>query len=175
MDPPDGVIDARQPHPIVDFVPRQGIQVLTVQAPSGADDECFTLCETRVDGFANGIAAVFEGPLGIYTIILDRAITPSAATTLTYEGDGSEGTFIFHSGNVNGDSVVNALDVIVAVDCMEQFSHTQTCSSATLYQLDMDHSGVTNALDLLRLLDLLNGAGTYSRMIGSPLPQGPCP
>ena len=49
IDPPDNVVDARQPHAINSPALRQGIEVLTVEAPAGADPDCFVLCETEVE------------------------------------------------------------------------------------------------------------------------------
>lgn len=45
-----------------------------------------------------------------------------------------------------------------------------------LYSEDIDHSGVFTSADLLRLIDLLNGAGAYDPWNGTPLPDSAgCP
>ncbi len=38
------------------------------------------------------------------------------------------------------------------------------------HQSDVDRSGVTNANDILRVIDLLNGAGEYDIYLGATLP-----
>ena len=37
------------------------------------------------------------------------------------------------------------------------------------YQTDTDRSGATNANDVLRVIDLLNGAGAYDEYLGAEL------
>jgi hypothetical protein len=42
------------------------------------------------------------------------------------------------------------------------------------YNCDLDHSGTTTAQDLVRLIDLLNGAGEFTSWLDETVP-GACP
>ncbi len=60
VDPPDGVVDARQPNPPGFPFPALGIRSITVQAPDGAGDpSCWTLCDTS-DGAPPEIVQIVD-------------------------------------------------------------------------------------------------------------------
>lgn len=176
LDPPDGVVDARQPHPVDSRIPSQGIDTFVVVAPAGADDGCWALCEVDDGASPPGIASVTEDPPGTYTITLDRPITPGAVTTLTYDlagGSQATGTFTSHPANTDGDSASGPPDILKVVD----YINGVATSPWGIYSEDVDHSASLEPLDILRVIDLLNGAGTFDPWNGSFLPanNGSCP
>ncbi len=169
IEPADGVIDARQPHPTNSLDPPQGIQELRVAAPAAAQVTCWTLCESSPGGGDNGIDDVLINGDGTYTLVLQRPLTPGAVTEVSYNG-GSAGRFIFHPGNTDGDSSASALDILSLVD----FINGIGTSPWGAYSEDIDHSGLVTPADLLALIDLLNGADTQDAWLNSKLPAGPC-
>ncbi len=170
--PPEGTVDARQSHEPASALPRQGIGsasdpiVLTLGV--GGLEHCFTLCETAadLDLGANEIATVTDLGGGIYEMVLLRPITPGAATTIRYEGSGEFVTYYSHPANVNGDSLADADDVSQLVG----FLDGQIGAHHGMYSVDVDHSGTVTPADLLRLIDLLNGADSFDAWNGTLFP-----
>lgn len=173
--PMNNTVDARQPNPVNNLMPRQGIQTLTVTAPSGADPECFTLCETAVLGNPNSITSV-QASGNTYTLQLARPITPGAVTRIAYNpefGPGSVGTFISHPANVNGDTTAAPTDILAIIDCLNNVNQMVNCPWGN-YSRDIDHSGQFGAPDILRVIDLLNGADVFDVWNGTPRPSATC-
>lgn len=174
--PLTGTVDARQPNPVNSLTPRQGISTVTVTAPMGADDGCWTMCETASSGGPNSIQSVTDNGAGTYTITLARPITPGAVTRVAYTADGgaqSIGTFIFHPSNVNGDSAASPVDILRIIDCLNGINPGVNCPWG-LYSQDIDQSGVLGPADILRVIDLLNGADVFDPWNGTTLPSGAC-
>jgi hypothetical protein len=140
-------------------------------------EECFTVCETRVDleKGPNGASNVTALGQGRYEIVLDHPIVPNGVTTIEYEGGSGHVEYKYHPANVNGIGVVNPTDITALLNCCIQGS----CATAHgLYSCDIDHSGAFTAPDLIDLIDLINGAGPHlTPAFGTPLPQnnGACP
>lgn len=177
LDPPDGVVDARQPHPHDGASPRQGIDAMVAVAPHGADRHaCWQLCETADTGAPNAIADIVDHGDGTMTLLLDRPITPGAVTTLTYTDDtgvATSGSFIAHPGNVNGDVRANAFDILAIIDSL----NGAYALPWVHYSGDVDHSGLTASADILRVIDLLAGADAFNTWNDSAKPthEGLCP
>jgi len=173
LDPLNGSVDARRPHDPNDVGIRLGIQTIIVQGPPGAGDDCWTLCETAVDGAANSITDVSE-TAGVYTITLARPITKGAATTITYDNDPARtGTFISHPGNVNADSSAAPADIL---DLIDGLNGVFVLPYGVLSG-DLDRSNVIAPADILEEIDLLNGASAYDVWNGTAKPSatGVCP
>ena len=170
-DPPTGVVDARQPHPPSDPGTRQSIGTLHVEAPEGADNlDCWTFCETAVEGVTNGITAMADNGDGTFTINLVRPISTGAVTTVTYRDDGGvrhRGVFTSHPGNVNADSQASPTDILKVID----YINGVAVSPWGLYSEDVDHSDMLGPPDILRVIDLLNGAGQFDPWLNTPLPE----
>ncbi|MGB2986198.1 MAG: hypothetical protein WBE26_09975, partial [Phycisphaerae bacterium] len=122
VDPPDGVIDARRPHPPDDSTPtaREGIRKIAVQGQEGLNiKDCWTFCETAEDGSANDIDYFVNNGGGAYDIHLVRSISTGEVTTLTYEDDDGNvyrGVFTSHPANTDYDGVSDAADVLAIID-----------------------------------------------------------
>ena len=155
---------------------RQGIGsadepiVLEIDAVGNAAN-CFELCETSADGVIgpNGIASVTEGPDGTYSIVLNHAIAPGAWTSI------SVGTvsvsYNSHPANVNADQFSNASDVLALIDILNAVEQPVWGDLSS----DIDHSGILGAADVLRVIDLLNGAIPYAVWNGVEAPVNTCP
>jgi len=169
-DPPNGVVDARRPHPPSDPATRQGIETLRIEAPDGADHlECWSLCETAEDGSVSTITNVVDNGNGTFTVTLARPISTGAVTTITYTDDdatGQCGVFTSHPGNVNGDNAASPADILFLIDVLNGVR----TSPWGIYSTDCDHSGVIGPQDILCIIDLLNGAGTFDVWLNMPRP-----
>ncbi|MGB2988290.1 MAG: hypothetical protein WBE26_20665 [Phycisphaerae bacterium] len=161
IDPPDGVIDARQPHPPTDADARQGIDFVVVEGPAGIDKRnCWLPSETAADGPVNAVTDVVDNDDGTFTVNLARPISTGAVTTITYtdeSGVSYTGTFTSHPANVNGDVSSNAVDILAIIDILNGVR----AAPWGKYSCDVDHSGVCAPADILRVIDLLNGADQF--------------
>ena len=178
IDPEDGMTDARQPRKVDDAGFLQGIDTVMASGPEDAADlSCWSLCETLAEGADNGIAGVTEDTPGNYTITLNRRITPGAVTKITYTPDSdppSTGTFISLPADSNADGVANTVDILALIDCCLNLVCTPPYGD---YSCDIDQSLVVNSADILRLIDLLNGAGAFDRAwnLTTVHDEGECP
>jgi hypothetical protein len=187
IDPANNALDARQPHPPDSAATRQGFgtasePVRVSVLPQLAElENCFSLCETQDDPVhgANGISAVTYQGSGIYRIVLDRAISAGAASTFQYLGDQSFRTLLNHPGNVDGNSVANAADITKLLNCClgEGTCSAPFSASQLPMRCDINRTGANNALDLLRLVDLLTGSEDYAIWNNTVRPSatGICP
>lgn len=173
IDPLQGTVDAGLPHDPNNAAAVMGIDTIQVNAPLGAGSlACWTLCETANGGSPNSITNIIDNGAGDYTIELARPITSGAVTTINYTGDGVSGVFTAHPGNVNGDGVSSAADVLAIIDILNGEA-TATWGS---YSSDIDRSGETTQIDILRLIDELNGADSLEPWMSTPNPaQTGCP
>lgn len=159
--PDTGDVDARMPHEPDDANATLGVTTILAQGPTGASTECWILCETGTPAISNDIESVTE-IAGEYTIVLVHPLAPGQVTTITYAGDVTSpnpGIFIAHPANTNGDTIADANDVLALID---DLSGGPALRFADLSR-DIDHSGTGTATDILRLIDLLNGAEQFTR------------
>ncbi|MCH8150017.1 MAG: hypothetical protein IH987_18900 [Planctomycetes bacterium] len=170
---PDGLVDARQPWPIGNPATVQGFQTFLVEAPMDFDtvtvDECWTLCETGDTGSRNAIESIVNHADGTFTLTLERPITPGELTTLTYTSDSGVSVterFAALPGDANGDRLATASDISHLINCI----NLVTPVACDEWQTDIDHSNLTSGTDILRLIDLLNGAGSYEPWITQTVP-----
>ncbi len=173
VSPADGTIDARQPHPVNNVNPLQGIQTFTVTGPEGAQACCWALCETEQHSSgANSISEVVANGAN-YTINLTRPLTPGAITRLAYKpsaGAPVVANFITHPANVNGDNASAPTDILKIIDSLNGVFVAPWGLAST----DADRSGVANPSDILRVIDLLNGADQFDVWNNVPIPTGTC-
>jgi len=146
-----------------------------VEAPEGADKlECWSLCETVVEGVSNRVRSVVDNGNGTMTVGLIRSISTDAVTTVTYTNDVGTShmiTLTSHPANVNGDSQAAPSDILEIID----YINGVATSLWGIYSEDVDRSGQLGPPDILRVIDLLNGAGQYDPWLNTPLPDcGDC-
>jgi hypothetical protein len=61
----------------------------------------------------------------------------------------------FLPGDVNADLVAGPLDILALID------HLNGLKNLPVWSTDIDRSGQTNPQDILREVDVLNGAGAF--------------
>jgi hypothetical protein len=170
--PTSPMVDAGRPYPPNQVANKEGLKVLTVTAPAGAAQSCWTLCERNIQGSANSIVSAVEAPAGTYTITLNRPITTNSTTTITYSpavGAPSVGVFTAHPGNVDGTGNAAPVDIIAIID------HLNGITLRPLRQCDVDRSGVCAGADIITEIDLLNGSNGFPIQNGTPKPPTVCP
>lgn len=182
--PPDGVVDARRPHPPDSTTPCFGFGmpgdsatpiVIDLGLVAGAGDlSCWSLCETpdmsQSACGSNSITAVIDNGDGTYTLELHHGIQAGAVTTIQFNG-GDYVEYTHHPGNVDGSPVANANDIVELLECLEDPGECE------VWETDIDVSGTSDAEDIIDLIDLLNGDGSYEPWVRTPLPtnDGSCP
>ena len=175
--PAGGTLDARQPHPPNDasLDARTGIggpgeEITLVLDTPGARPNCFKVAESAPDPVlgANGIASVVEGPAQVWKFRLFRPITPGAVTSIVY-ADGQAGRvrrYTAHPANANAVGAADLADIAFLISVLNGNGSPLFGN----YSLDIDHSGAFDTADVLRAMDLLNGAGQYAPWLDTPLP-----
>lgn len=166
VDPAAGDVDPRQPHPPNDAGTRQGIRQVTLVGPmsENAFVQCWSLCETTDGGaLPNQVTGVTTDGSGGYQITLSRPITPGAVTVISYTDDNGVTSTVelaAHPGDFNQDGTATSSDVLSLRAVLEGLIPGTESGTGTDLN-DIDHSGSLAPADLLRLIDLLNGANGY--------------
>jgi hypothetical protein len=166
--PPDGAIDARQPSK-PDGSEVTGWDSLAITFNG---DTCLMTTEDfeimtagRLEPTATLLAVEYI-PLRSVRLVLSDPIEPGAWTTVTHLGSGTSLRVGSLPGDVNGDGSVGPADVDELIYHLEG----QDADPLAPWQCDIDRSGQCTAADLLRLIDLLNGAEAYATWNGVSLP-----
>lgn len=170
--PPNGAIDAREPHLIGDAGAVSGwdsIELTMSAASVTASVIDFSLTEVGGDGVAPSI--IGASVIAATTIRLDFSapIEPGAWTVVTHIASGSTTClgFLPADASQNGAAAANDIDALIS-------SINSGRGSSPDYATDIDRSGETNGQDILRLIDLLNGAGEFNVWTTQTLPALPC-
>lgn len=166
--PPDGAIDARQPSR-PDGSETAGWDSLTITFDG---DTCLmsaedfdVVTENRLGPTATLLEVEYI-PLRSVRLVLSGPIESGAWTTVTHLGSGATVRVGSLPGDVNGDGSTDLNDVVELIRDLEGQSETPLSA----WQCDIDRSSKCTAADLLRLIDLLNGADGYVAWNGVSLP-----
>ncbi|MFQ5461952.1 MAG: S8 family serine peptidase [Phycisphaerae bacterium] len=164
-DPPDGAIDARQPHDIDGANPVGWDQVtltfdndVATLAPSD-----FSLVDS--DGMPGPtVLAVVTQTQNSATLMLDGPIAVGKWTTIRHTITDTSIRLGYLPGDVNGDGVSTPGDILAVIDGLNGITILD------LWQADADRSGVAGPEDILRVIDLLNGAAAFDAYLDASLP-----
>ena len=171
-DPPDGAIDARQPHALNDPSTRFGWDSVTMTFSD-------TMCSTVLTDFAvevdpPGMAPVITNVIvdgADVTLNLDQPIPTKAWTTFTHLPSGGRTCLGYLPGDANNDGLTETWDFWGLLD------HLNGVYSPPMeeWQCDTDRSGICTATDFERFFDLLNGAAGFDVWNFAALPpDSPC-
>ena len=120
---------------------------------------------TVTEGLPPLIETVVPGPgTQTLTVRLREPIAAGQWTCLEPMDCGRKWCAGYLPGDANGDRTSSAADIDALIDGIET---TPDCTS------DINHSGAANGQDILRLIDLLNGAGPFDAWVGRTLPRCP--
>ncbi|MGB0717025.1 MAG: hypothetical protein ACPGXK_14175 [Phycisphaerae bacterium] len=178
--PVDGAVDARQPYEPGMPQERYGFGAdgnpIVIQPSDFVDPACFSICETLEDPILGpneivSVSGIFSGVPDV-AITLSHPITPGGVTTITYEGDGSYIELIAHPANVEASGFAGGNTVAALIDYLEG----DAVAPYGLISTDIDRNGAAEPEDLLRLIDLLNGAEDFQAWHNTTLPENTnCP
>lgn len=166
--PPDGVIDARQPSESDGSNPagwRSFDLIFNGETCLMAATD-FTI--TQEGGTSPApLMASFEH-VGSHTVQigLSRIIGPGAWTTITHAATGAGVRIGYLPGDANADGLACPIDILAIIDNLSG----QVDPTFEMCQCDIDRSEVCASADILRLIDLLNGADAYEPWSGRTLP-----
>lgn len=165
-DPPNCVIDARQPSKPDGSEPSgwQRVEISFNGDVSSLTTADFSVSGLGGDGVAPSIGAVEPVDLDTLRITLDDRIKPGGWTVITHEASQAHATLGSLPGDVSSDRWSLPDDISYLIDCL---SEHQACEE---WQCDVDRSGAWAPADILRVIDLLNGAGEFEEWNERSLP-----
>ena len=170
--PASGSIDARQPHEVNDATQVAGWTevILLYQGPGSLQLGDFTLTEVGGDGVAPVVVAVTPFGPTVAGLTFSEPIEPGAWTVVTHDPTGWQTCLGFLPADVNGDRLASTGDIGVLIDAINGVLPAALPDHA----VDIDRSGVISGQDILRLIDLLNGASEFEVWHTKSLPANPC-
>lgn len=163
--PPEGAIDARQP-----FEPDGSNPPNPTWVDLTFDGEVFGLgtsdfsVETEGGGTPPGVFDVTPISDDTVTVLLDATIPIGAWTTVRHDFSGTGVRIGYLPGDVNGDAASNEVDVSALINALDGVLQLE------IWQADVDRDGDLGPEDILRVIDLLNGAGVYDPYLDATLP-----
>ena len=166
--PPDGSIDARAPHELDDSAARFGWMDLDLTfegAINVVDAGGFAVSQQGGVAGTPVVATVQRLATDRVKVTLDERLEPSAWTTVTHLDSQTSVRLGFLPGDVNGDGISATDDVTALMDYLGGVGDPRE-----LWSVDIDHTLNTQPADLLRLIDLLNGAGAFDPYLDVSLP-----
>lgn len=154
LDPPPGVVDARQAHPADGSAATYGIDSVLVLAPEGSV-ECWSVCDTAVSPMDQLRISQIERLGGDqYLIKLARPMTPGMQARITYTDlydDRTTAEFTFRPGDVNADGATTPADVMTLINVL----NGQQSAPWGVLSTDIDRSGTTDYADVARLIEIV--------------------
>ncbi len=154
--PPSGAIDARQRMEPDGSSPADSITV-TFDGPAvGIRSFDFTIDLFGPPDPPPFINDVLPGPdTNSVILVLTQPLDGPGWTRLRYDPTSSETCLGALPADVDGDGTATVGDIAVLKDCISGVS------ACELWQCDIDRSGQCTPADILRAIDLLEGAGVY--------------
>lgn len=172
-DPPNCEIDARQPHDVSATNPAQGIDRVVVSFAGP--------CATAALNAADFALEVTPGPIGALAINavqaqgndvvvgFNQVLSPGHWACVTFVPSGQKTCVGYLPGDVNASRASTAADITALINSLNNVPGFVR----PLFATDANRSGGANASDILRVIDLLNGAGAYNPWLNASLPACP--
>ena len=167
-------IDARQPHDLNDAGLTFGWDRMVMQLACNAATVPWSVFDFHVTSSGGNIenrpaSLVFDDMHARLSVVLADRIPPGEWTCIEHVESGNRWCAGYLPGDANQDRLVTAGDINALIDSINLVPGRVLPN----YASDMNRSGVTTTADILRLIDLLNGAGEFDPWIARSLP--PCP
>ena len=171
--PPKNAIDARQPHPLGDDTSGQGWDAIEITFRGLIDVEAlaptdFTVDENGDDGVPPDITAVEVLDENTVRLSLSDPIDPDAWTVFTHTLSETTTCLGYLPGDIGQNGKSEPQDIDALIGCLN------ADPACELWRSDANRSGTLNAQDVLREIDLLNGAGTFIPWLNRELAPSPC-
>ena len=167
-DPPDGAIDARQPNNIDGSNPTgwSTVQLTFNEDVAGLTPEDFTVT-LDPPGPPPFLAFVFvDGNTATLQFgdFAEDPFPPGHWTNITHNETSCSVRLGYLPGDVDGDGTSGPSDILALID------HLHGVVELPDHATDINRSGLPTAADILRVIDLLNGAGAFDVWNGVSLP-----
>ncbi|MCH7888762.1 MAG: hypothetical protein IIA00_05735 [Proteobacteria bacterium] len=179
IDPPgppilDCSIDARQPHELYDAGLALGWDRMVMQLACNAATLSWSRLDFQVTSTSGNIenqpkSIVYDDTRARLSVVLYHPIAPGEWTCIEHLDSGQR----WCAGSLPGDADQNRLVTTGDITALINAINLSATSQAPLYATDINRSGITAGVDILRLIDLLNGAADFDPWITRSLP--PCP
>ncbi len=172
-DPPNCEIDARQPHDVRSVDPAQGIDRIVVSFAGPCATAALTAADFSLDVTPGPIGAlainVVQAQGNDVVIGFNQVLSPGHWTCVTFVPGGQRTCVGYLPGDVNASRASTAADITALINSLNNVPGFVR----PLFATDANRSGGANASDILRVIDLLNGAGVYSQWLNATLPACP--
>jgi len=171
--PGNCAIDARQPHDINDVNARKGWDRMVMSfscdpASIGLIPGDFTVSGVPAGVVPDVVDVPTDSVANTATVLLDGKITPAQWTCIAHSDSGGQWCMGYLPADAGQDGVSAATDINKLIDSIN------LVALLPIYAADINRSdNVVTGADILRLIDLLNGAGDFNPWIAQSLP--PCP
>lgn len=166
-DPPNGAIDARQPHAIDSILPALGWNFirLNFSGPIFNILEPSDFSISSVGNFAESPEIVSVQWITFSSLLLsfDKPIPPGFWTEITHLCSGSSTRLGYLPGDANSNGFCSPIDILDLINALNGVT------TNPIYSTDLNRSGAGEPSDILRLIDLLNGAGAFDLWNGASL------
>ncbi|MCH8242804.1 MAG: hypothetical protein IH897_09365 [Planctomycetes bacterium] len=169
-----GSIDAGQPHEPKNVGQTYGWDHMIMQGACNAATLPWSVHDFHVTSTSGNIenrpeSLLYSDIQALLWIVLADRILPGEWTCIELVDTESMWCAGYLPGDVNQDGLVTAGDIIALIDSINRVPGRLLPRNGT----DINRSGDANGQDILRLIDLLNGAGEFDPWITRSLP--PCP
>ncbi len=166
--PPNGIIDARQPSPITGGAAMGFQQIQLTFSGNGVATHLLAsdlaVSEEGGDGVAPNISAIEALDPNVALVSLSAPVQAGAWTRIRYILSGSEIRFGYLPADVNGDGYSAPMDILYLIN------YFNGVVSLPIWSADINRNGLAHQSDILRVVDLLNGADAFDPWIGRTLP-----
>jgi len=168
--PGNCAIDAREPHNINDANARNGWDRLVLSYS----------CDPALTGLVAGDFSVSVGSRAVASLVIDSVadtltvmfddlMTPGEWTCIAHAASGSEWCAGYLPADANQNRTSASNDVLALINSI----NLAPGFVLPMYASDINRSDVITGADILRLIDLLNGAGDFNPWITQQLPLCP--
>ena len=173
VEPPNCAIDARQPHAIDDPNEKYGWNELVLHFSKNPIGMNLQPGDFEVQVVPFGIApfisdVVTDGTAQTVTVVLNPAIATLHWTCVSSIESGDQWCMGYVPADASQNQLSNATDIEALIDSINEIEVLPD------YATDINRSGATTAQDILREIDLLNGASAFSSWMGARLMEA-CP
>lgn len=174
-EPPSGSVDARQPHELGSGAIPLGLFQAELTFTGGA-----IAALSPADFTVEKQGGMLPAPLLVDVMPVDadtarltwsEPLEPASWLGITHSASGTSVCLGTLPGDVNADNLATAEDAAALAALLDALPGT----SPAALQADIDRSGVVDASDLTRLMDLFLGAGAFDPWLDTQAPPSPCP
>ncbi|MCH7925087.1 MAG: hypothetical protein IIC51_06095, partial [Planctomycetes bacterium] len=172
--PGNCAIDAREPHSITDSTARNGWDRMVLSfscdpTSLGLSTGDFTVFTDPPNGLIAIGGVDVDGVGNTITVTLTDKISPGAWTCISFPDTGARWCMGYLPADASQDGLSAAGDINALINSINLVPGFVLPLHAT----DINRSGLVNGQDILRLIDLLNGAGEFGVWIAAGLPACP--